>query len=77
METITEIVTPIKPKRIRNTSSAKQREYYLKWRESHLQQSLANSRHSSQIYMERKRKEKEMLQRANATIAKLCLEESS
>jgi hypothetical protein len=76
METIAEPITEITEKiekkpRVRKTTPEQQRAYYLKWRESHLQQSLANSKHCYELVKERKRKEKEVLQRAKETVVEL------
>jgi hypothetical protein len=48
------IIEPAVKKRVRNTTPEQQRAYYLKWRESHYEQSLANSKHCYKLAKERK-----------------------
>lgn len=59
---IIEIIEPVEPaikkKRVRNTSAEDQRRHYLKWRASHLEQSLANSKHCYQLLKARKNQQK-------------------
>ena len=47
-------VTPSK----KQTPPDKQRQYYLKWRASHLEQSLANSKHCYELLKARKNQQK-------------------
>jgi hypothetical protein len=54
----TQIEPVVIKKRVRNTTPEQQRAHYLKWRASHYEQSLANSRHCYQLAKARKAQEK-------------------